>query len=78
VEIMMDIEKIIELIRLEVDEEYTDIEITPDTDLKEELQFTSLNMLVVMNEIEEQYGVEINADDLRFIRTIRDIEKLLD
>jgi|O1111metagenome_2_1110795.scaffolds.fasta_scaffold03594_4 acyl carrier protein len=75
---MMDIEKIIELIRLEVDEEYTDIEITPDTDLKEELQFTSLNMLVVMNEIEEQYGVEINADDLRFIRTIRDIEKLLD
>lgn len=75
---MMDIEKIIELIRLEVDEEYTDIEITPDTDLKEELQFTSLNMLVVMNEIEEQYGVEINADDLRFIRTIRDIEKFLD
>lgn len=75
---MMDIEKIIELIRLEVDEEYTDIEITPDTDLKEELQFTSLNMLVVMNEIEEQYGVEINADDLRFIRTIRDVEKLLD
>lgn len=75
---MMNIEKIIELIRLEVDEEYTDIEITPDTDLKEDLQFTSLNMLVVMNEIEEQYGVEINADDLRFIRTIRDIEKLLD
>ena len=75
---MMKIEKIIELIRLEVDEEYTDIEITPDTDLKEDLQFTSLNMLVVLNEIEEQYGIEINAEDLRAIRTIRDIEKLLD
>ena len=74
---MIDMDKIIEIIRTEADEEYKDAEINADTDLQEDLDFNSLNMLVVVNEIEEEYSITIEIDDLKSIRTIGDIEKLV-
>lgn len=59
---MINTNEIIELIKMEVDEEFKDIEITEDTDLKEDLQFNSLNMLVIADELESEYNISLDYD----------------
>ncbi|SFY00865.1 acyl carrier protein [Ruminococcus sp. XPD3002] len=74
----MEMNAIIELIRTELDEELKDIEITEDTDLKEELQLNSLDMLAIADELESEYDISLDYDQLKSIRTIKDIEKYID
>ena len=74
----MEMNAIIELIRTELDEELKDIEITEDTDLKEELQLNSLDMLAIADELESEYDITLDYDQLKSIRTIKDIEKYID
>lgn len=71
---MEKIEKIIEIIKNEVDEDYKDIEITDETDLRDDLQLSSLNMLVICSAVEDEFGVEMNFEKLRRIKTIQDIK----
>lgn len=74
---MINTNEIIELIKMEVDEEFKDIEITEDTDLKEDLQFNSLNMLVIADELESEYNISLDYDQIKSIRTIKDIEQYI-
>ncbi len=74
---MINTNEIIELIKMEVDEEFKDIEITEDTDLKEDLQFNSLNMLVIADELESEYNISLDYDQIKNIRTIKDIEQYI-
>ncbi len=74
---MISTNEIVELIKMEVDDEFKDIEITEDTDLKEELQFNSLNMLVIADELESEYNIFLNYDQIQNIRTIKDIEQYI-
>ena len=75
--IMINTNEIIELIKMEVDEEFKDIEITEDTDLKEDLQFNSLNMLVIADELESEYNISLDYDQIKNIHTIKDIEQYI-
>ncbi|HOF68948.1 MAG TPA: phosphopantetheine-binding protein [Ruminococcus sp.] len=74
---MINTNEIIELIKMEVDEEFKDIEITEDTDLKKDLQFNSLNMLVIADELESEYNISLDYDQIKNIRTIKDIEQYI-
>ncbi len=74
---MISTNEIVELIKMEVDDEFKDIEITEDTDLKEELQFNSLNMLVIADELESEYNISLDYDQIQNIRTIKDIEQYI-
>jgi acyl carrier protein len=74
---MINTNEIIELIKMEVDEEFKDIEITEDTDLKEDLQFNSLNMLVIADELESEYNISLDYDQIKNIHTIKDIEQYI-
>lgn len=74
---MINTNEIIELIKMKVDEEFKDIEITEDTDLKEDLQFNSLNMLVTADELESEYNISLDYDQIKNIRTIKDIEQYI-
>ena len=74
---MINTNEIIELIKMEVDEEFEDIEITEDTDLKKDLQFNSLNMLVIADELESEYNISLDYDQIKNIRTIKDIEQYI-
>lgn len=74
----MEMNAIIELIRAELDEELKDVEITEDTDLKEELQLNSLDMLSIADELESEYDISLDYDQLKSIRTIKDIEKYIE
>ncbi|MBR3667761.1 MAG: acyl carrier protein [Ruminococcus sp.] len=74
----MEMNAIIELIREELDEELRDVEITEDTDLKEELQLNSLDMLSIADELESEYDISLDYDQLKSIRTIKDIEKYIE
>lgn len=48
-----------------------------DTDLKEDLQFNSLNMLVIADELESEYNISLDYDQIKNIRTIKDIEQYI-
>ena len=74
----MEMNAMIELIREELDEELRDVEITEDTDLKEELQLNSLDMLSIADELESEYDISLDYDQLKSIRTIKDIEKYIE
>ncbi len=68
-------EKIIEIVRNELDVFITpDTEITADTNLMRDLHVDSLDLVVIIDSIEETFGIKINNDELGGIKTVRDIE----
>lgn len=50
-----------------------DMEITPDMNIASDLRLDSLDMVAVVSEIEEEFGIEIDNDEVQSIRTINDI-----
>lgn len=46
------------------------VEITPETRFKEDLQADSLDLFEMVMAFEEEYGVEISAEDLEKITTV--------
>lgn len=68
------IEKIIDIIRKEgeltIDK---NLEITGDTDIVGELNFDSLDMVMIVGEIEENFGITIENDMIQEIRTVNDL-----
>lgn len=68
-------EKIIDIIRNEMDvfiDEGT--EITADMNLASDLNVDSLDMVLVIEAIENEFGVNISNEDLYEIRTVSDLE----
>lgn len=69
-------DKIIEIIRNEMDMFIEpDAVITPDMNLAADLHIDSLDMVLVVDAIEEEFGINIKNEDMSGIRTVRDIEK---
>lgn len=68
------IEKIIDIIRKEgeltIDK---NLEITGDTDIVGELNFDSLDMVMIVGEIEGNFGITIENDMIQEIRTVNDL-----
>ncbi|MCL1875078.1 MAG: phosphopantetheine-binding protein [Synergistaceae bacterium] len=43
------------------------------TDIQNDLEFESLDMIMLGNELEEEFGVIIRDEDLKGVRTVSDI-----
>ena len=75
---MSRLEKIIEIIKnVGFDVAESDIEITADTNIVTDLGQDSLDMVLIVGQIEEVFGVAIENDVIQDIRTVGDINKKL-
>lgn len=50
-----------------------DIEITEDTSFKDDLRADSLDLFELLMAFEEEFGVEIDQDELEGIETVADV-----
>ena len=73
---MEQLEKIISIIK-RVGEATIDpnLVITGDTDIVADLQFDSIDMVLIVGEIEEAFGVSIENDMIQEIRTVNDLNE---
>lgn len=60
-------EKIVDIILNYVEPEES---ITPDTDIKNGLSMTSFDLVCLSDEIYEEFGIVLNADDYRECNTV--------
>lgn len=52
--------------------------ITPDSDLVDDLGADSLDSVEIVMELEDQFGIEINDDELDEIRTVGQLVKAIE
>ena len=72
---MNNIEIITEIIKEEMSMELDpEMEIAPDMELAADLHIDSLNMVLIVGRIEEEFEVEIDYEEIVGIRTINDID----
>lgn len=72
-------DKIIEIVRREMDVFISpDTEITPDMNLAADLNVDSLDMVLVIEAIENEFGITIPNEELYEIRTISEMENKID
>ena len=50
-----------------------DLEITGDTDIKTDIGFDSLDMVMIVDELEETFGITVENDMVQEIRTVNDL-----
>ena len=66
--------KIIAIIRKNVNSE---LEINESTDLRKELNIDSFDVLMIMNELDDEFGISLAEDDFKSVTTPGDIINLL-
>ena len=73
---MEQLEKIISIIK-RVGEATIDpnLVITGDTDIVADLQFDSIDMVLIVGDIEEAFGISIENDMIQEIRTVNDLNE---
>lgn len=73
---MEQLEKIISIIK-RVGEATIDpnLVITGNTDIVADLQFDSIDMVLIVGEIEEAFGISIENDMIQEIRTVNDLNE---
>ena len=60
--------------------DYVDVdesEITPETEFLKDLKMNSYDIVSMIGELEDEFGIEIDTDDLAEIRTIDDLAKYI-
>ena len=67
-------EKIIAIITENTD---NDIEVTPDSNLVDDLSIGSFERLMIVNSIEDEFSMQVEDADLNNLRTVGDIITLL-
>ena len=69
-------EKIIEIIESELSEPLPEGKvISSEDDLFDDLHLSSLDLIVIINDIETEFDISVNVEDLENVRTVADIEK---
>ena len=61
--------------------QYTDVpaeEINENSDLIEDLELNSFDVITIVSEFEDQYGIQIPDDQIAEFRTVADIEAYLE
>ena len=53
------------------------MEINENTDLRKELDIDSFDALMIMNELDDEYGIALDEDDFKAVNTPREIVSLL-
>ncbi len=63
----------LEKIREIIAAEFSDVDITPDTDFREDLGVDSLDLFEMIMVIEDEYSIEIPVEDLEGVQTVGDM-----
>jgi acyl carrier protein len=67
-------DKIIAIIRKNIK---TEAGILADTDMRKDLDIDSFDGLMIMNELDDEFGVSLDEDDFKQVNTPREIASLL-
>lgn len=67
-------ERVIAIIRKNINSE---AEIGENTSLRQELDIDSFDVLMIMNELDDEYGIALDEDDFKAVNTPREIVSLL-
>lgn len=58
--------------------EYPEDKITEDTKIVSDLCIDSLNIMVIIGDYEEEYGIHFEAEDIKDVVTVGDFVKVLE
>lgn len=67
-------ERILGIIRENIEGDYS---LTLDTDLEQELDIDSLDTIMIVNAMEDEFSIKINEADFRHLKTVKDMVKAL-
>ena len=67
-------EKIIEVIKESTE---TEITLTPETELFADMGLSSVEVVVMLGDLEDAFGIDIPAADIRNVRTIGELSDLI-
>ena len=68
------IDKIIKVIKENIE---TDIAIEESTDMREDLDLDSFDVLMIMNEIDDEFSITLEEEDFQKVNTPQEIVSLL-
>ncbi|MEM7353729.1 MAG: acyl carrier protein [Acidobacteriota bacterium] len=60
------------------DEELKAEDVRPETSLRDELDLSSMQALTLVMDVEDEFGITVEDDELESLRTVGDILTLLD
>ena len=66
-------EQLIELLKEETDMIYDDNQITEESDLQDDLDLSSLELLTIFADIEELFGIELDDDIVMECLSLKDL-----
>ena len=66
-----------EIIQVIVDATETELTLTEGTGLFEDMGLSSVEVVVMLSDLEEAFGVDIPASELRSVRTVGDLCQLV-
>jgi acyl carrier protein len=57
-------------------EEFTDVpaaEVTPESDLTDDLAIDSLSMVEIIGAVQDRFGVDVSDEDMKDLKTVQDV-----
>ena len=55
----------------------TELELTPDTEIFADMGLSSVEVVVMLGDLEDAFGIDIPAADIRNVRTIGELSDLI-
>ena len=55
----------------------TELELTPDTELFADMGLSSVEVVIMLGDLEDAFGIDIPAADIRNVRTIGELSDLI-
>ncbi len=68
------IQKLLESSDLEIEAS----QVTPETSLRDDLELSSLQAVTLVMDLEDQFGIEVEDEELESLQTVGDILQLLE
>lgn len=55
----------------------TELELTPDTDLFADMGLSSIEVMVMLSDLEDAFGIDIPAGELRNVSTVGELSEII-
>lgn len=66
-----------EIIRVMVESTETELELTHSTDLAKDMGLSSMEVVVMLGDLEQRFGISIPVKRLRHVRTVGDLSDVV-
>ena len=67
-------QKVVDLIRSNIEKKYA---VTPESDLRQDLEVDSFGTIMIVNALEDEFGITVEEADIKGLVTVSDIVQLL-